>query len=601
MPLDTTVILLVLAGLLATGLLGALLGRRRGRFRAGAIDDGHLAPVLEVIGEGVIHTDAEGRVTSMNPVAVRLTGWTLERALGRPLEEVFRISDEQGRVVPDPVTACLRTLSPVYCQGEHSLRRHDGQVLAVTHTSLPIRGPDGRLRGAVLAFRDVSVLRSMARQLRYQASHDPLTGLLNRTEFESRLEEAMEETRREPERRHALCYLDLDQFKVVNDSGGHADGDRMLKQLARLLHSSLREHDVLARLGGDEFGILLRDCAPLHAEDVADSLRRTVREFRFVWQDRTFDVSVSIGLAPLDPDSGTVANLLSAADAACQVAKEQGRNRVQVYHPDDAMLARHRREMHWVQQVSRAVERDRLVLFGQPVVALAPAAGAAPYHLEVLVRMLGEGGELEQPLVFIPAAERFDIMSSVDRWVVRKTLALMADWKQQPGRLYCAINLSGQSLCDPTFLPYVLEQLRHHDIPPANVGFEITETAAIANFDQAQRFLTEIRALGSRFALDDFGSGLSSFGYLKNLPVDFLKIDGSFVRDMVEDPVDHAMVESINQMGHVMGMQTIAEYVETEATLDSLRRLGVDYAQGHAVGGVRPLEELLGALPGGKS
>ncbi len=600
MPIDGSLILL-LAGGLAAFLLGFLLGGWHGRSgrtaRVDRIEDQPLAPILEAIGEGVISIDMEGRVTFMNPVAARLTGWTAEAATGRPLVEVFQVSDEQGRAVADPVAACLRAVAPVRCQGEHSLRRRDGQELAVTHTALPVHDPDGGLQWVVLTFRDVSVLRGMARQLRYQASHDPLTGLLNRVEFESRLEAAMEETRREPERRHALAYLDLDQFKVVNDTCGHAAGDRMLKQLARLLHGRLREHDVLARLGGDEFGVLLRDCLPHHAEEVADSLRRTVREFRFIWQDRTFDVSVSIGLAPLDPACGTVANLLSATDAACHVAKEQGRNRVQVYHPDDAMLARHRREMHWVHEVSRAVEQDRLVLFGQPVVALDPAAGAAPHHVEVLVRMLGESGELEQPLVFIPAAERFNIMSSVDRWVVRKTLALMADQPWELGQLRCAINLSGQSLCDPAFLPFVLEQLRHYDIPPANVGFEITETAAIANFAQAQRFLAEIRALGSRFALDDFGSGLSSFGYLKNLPVDFLKIDGSFVRDMVEDSVDHAMVESINQLGHVMGMQTIAEYVENEATLASLRRLGVDYAQGHAVGDVRPLEELLG-VPG---
>ncbi|MFN2337560.1 MAG: EAL domain-containing protein [Gammaproteobacteria bacterium] len=591
--------ILLLAGVLAALLLGLLLGGWHGRSRrttpVDRIEDHQLAPMLEAIGEGVISTDVEGRVTFMNPVAARLTGWTAEAATGRPLAEVFQVSDEQGRAVADPVAACLRAEAPVRCQGEHNLRRRDGQELAVTHTALPVHDPDGALQGAVLTFRDVSVLRGMARQLRYQASHDLLTGLLNRAEFESRLEAAMEESRREPERRHALAYLDLDQFKVVNDTCGHAAGDRMLKHLARLLHGRLREHDVLARLGGDEFGVLLRDCLPHHAEEVADSLRRTVREFRFIWQDRTFDASVSIGLAPLDPACGTVANMLSATDVACQVAKEQGRNRVQVYHPDDAMLARHRREMHWMHEVSRAVEQDRLVLFGQPVVALDPTAGAAPHHVEVLVRMLGESGELELPLVFIPAAERFNIMSSVDRWVVRKTLALMANQRREPGQLCCAINLSGQSLCDPAFLPYVLEQLRHYDILPANVGFEITETAAIANFAQAQRFLAEIRALGSRFALDDFGSGLSSFGYLKNLPVDFLKIDGSFVRDMVEDSVDHAMVESINQLGHVMGIQTIAEFVENEATLASLRRLGVDYAQGHAVGDVRPLEELLGA------
>ena len=559
--------------------------------------DAWLAPVLEAIGEGVIVVDLSGRVLFMSPVAARLTGWEAEAAIGLGLREVFMVTDERGRPLSDPVTACLESGAAMHCDGEHTLRRRDGQELAVAYAAVPLQDCNGQPRGTVLAFRDISVLRGMARQLRYQASHDPLTGLINRGEFTVRLEELMAELRREPGRQAALVTLDLDQFKVVNDACGHAAGDTMLKQLAILLHESLREHDVLARLGGDDFGILLRNCAPQHAEAVADSLRRTVREFRFIWQDRTFDVRASIGLVLLDTESGPVDDLLSAADAACHVAKQQGRDRVQVYRSDDAFLARHESEMQWVQRVSRAVEHNRLVLHGQPVVRLQPEDGEPSRHVEVLVRMLGESGELEQPLVFIPAAERFNVMTSVDRWVVRQTLALMADQHQKPGGLYCAINLSGQSLCDPAFLPYVLEQLRHHGIPPANVGFEITETAAIANFAQAQRFLAEIHALGSRFALDDFGTGLSSFGYLKSLPVDFLKIDGSFVRDMVDNPVDHAMVESINQLGHVMGIHTIAEYVENESILACLRRLGVDYAQGHAVGDVRPLEELLG-VPG---
>jgi diguanylate cyclase (GGDEF)-like protein/PAS domain S-box-containing protein len=564
--------------------------------------DEYLAPLLEAIGEGVIVTDLSGRVTFMSPAAARLTGWEAEAAVGLELGEVFRVADEEGRPVADPVTACLESGVVVRCQGEHNLRRRDGQELAVAHTAVLVEDRDGRPEGVVLAFRDISVLRGMERQLRYQTSHDPLTGLINRAEFSLRLEEVLAELRQDTGRQAALCYLDLDQFKVVNDACGQAAGDNMLKQLAILLHGSLREHDVLARLGGDEFGILLRDCAPQHAAEVADSLRRTVREFRFVWQDRTFDVRASIGLVRLGAESGPADDLLSAADAACHVAKQQGRDRVQVYRPDDAFLARHQREMHWVQRVSRAVEHNRLVLHGQPVVPLQPEDGEPHRHVEVLVRMLGESGELERPLVFIPAAERFNVMTSVDRWVVRQTLAFMADLEsgRVPGRLTCAINLSGQSLCDPAFLPYVLEQLRHHGIPAANVGFEITETAAIANFTQAQRFLAEVRTLGSRVALDDFGSGLSSFGYLKSLPVDYLKIDGSFVRDMVDDPVDHAMVESINQLGHVMGMRTIAEYAESEAILACLRRLGVDYAQGHAVGDARPLDELLGGAEAGK-
>ena len=559
-----------------------------------------LAPVLEAIGEGVIVTDRAGRVSFMSPLAARLTGWEAGAATGRPVTEVFRVADEQGRPVTDPVTACLQTGAVVRCQGEHTLRRRDGQELAVAHTAMPVQDHAGQPQGVVLVFRDISVLRGMARQLRYQASHDPLTGLINRAEFTVRLEELQAELQRDSGRQAALCYLDLDQFKLVNEACGHEAGDNLLRQLATLLHASLREHDVLARLGGDEFGILLRDCAREHALEVADSLRRTVREFRFVWHDRTIDVRVSIGLVLLGADHGPVDDLFSAADAACQVAKQQGRDRVQLYRPDDAFLARHEHEMQWAQRVSRAVELDRLVLHGQPVVPLQPEQEGAPQHVEVLVRMLGESGELEQPLVFIPAAERFNVMTSVDRWVVRQTLALMADRDPGADRVSCAINLSGQSLCDPAFLPYVLDQLRHHGIPAADVGFEITETAAIANFTQAQRFLAEIRVLGSRVALDDFGSGLSSFGYLKNLPVDYLKIDGSFVRDMVDDAVDHAMVESINQLGHVMGMRTIAEYVENEVILDCLRRLGVDYAQGQAVGAVRPLDELLAGLEAGK-
>jgi len=553
-----------------------------------------LSVTLESIGEGVITTDVHGFVQYLNPVAAGLTGWVPEQARGRALSEIFHILDETtGEFAADPVRRCLLEDRVVKSTADSTLRGRDGREFAIEHASAPIRGRDGTVVGVVLTFRDVTEMRHMARQLSYQASHDGLTGLLNRHEFENLLHHALG-TAVSDDRQHALCYLDLDQFKVVNDTCGHGAGDQLLIQLAALLRARLRSSDFLARLGGDEFGVLLDGCPLSKAVSIAEDLRGLVADFRFVWQDRGFDVGVSIGVVPITAATGSVAEALSTADAACYVAKEKGRNRVHVYQPDDLALAKHHGDMEWAQRVARAVEEGRLSLYCQPIVALRDRERAAS-HYEILVRM-EDGGRTVLPSTFIPAAERYNVMAAVDRWVLRAGLQALAALARTGVAPMFSINISGRSLDDDGFLEFAAREIERAEMPAGRLCIEITETAAIANFAQAQRFVSMLRERGCRFALDDFGSGLSSFSYLKNLSVDYLKIDSSFVRDVATDPIDYAMVDSINQLGHVMGIETVAEFAENEAILDKLTQLGVDYAQGYAIAPPRPLSEVFGDL-----
>lgn len=540
-----------------------------------------LMVTLQSIGEGVIVTDIDGRVQYLNPVAEKLLGVVEAQARAVRLLDLCQIIDERRMSEPlDLVQSCLAQDAVVSSINSCLLRRPDGSEFGIEHSTGPIRDRDGRVTGVVLALRDVTEMRKLAHQLSYQASHDALTGLINRHEFEQRLEAALRSAR-EHGKQHALCYLDLDQFKVVNDTCGHVAGDQLLKQLAALITPRVRDNDTVARLGGDEFGVLLEGCSLSKALEIAGVLHRVVSEFRFVWRDRTFDVGVSIGIATLTADNAGVTEVLSAADAACYVAKDLGRNRIHVYQPDDAALARHHGEMEWAQQLSGAIKEGRLCLYSQPVIALQD--GGWPAWHEILVRLVDERGQVVPPMAFIPAAERYNLMPAVDRWVVSATLAWLRQIPSSDTPPVCSINLSGRSLGDSRFLDFVLAEVGQAGIDPGQVSFEITETAAVANFAQAQQFVGALRRIGCRFALDDFGSGLSSFAYLKHLPVDYLKIDGHFVRDMGADPINLAMVEAINHLGHVMGIQTIAEYVESREVLEKLRALGVDYAQGFAI------------------
>ncbi|MDD5403086.1 MAG: EAL domain-containing protein [Sulfuricella sp.] len=431
-------------------------------------------------------------------------------------------------------------------------------------------------------------------RLSYLATHDALTGLVNRREFEHRLEKALASAREEGWA-HALCYLDLDQFKIVNDTCGHVAGDELLRQLTVLLQSKVRDTDLLARLGGDEFGVLLENCPLEQAQIVADLLRQTVKDFHFVWQNKAFVIGVSIGLVPLTQDCESLASVLSCADSACYAAKDMGRNRVHVYRVEDSELAQRQGEMNWVARITHAIEENRFRLYYQTIMPLAEADEAGA-HFEILLRMLDDQGELIPPMAFIPAAERYNLMPSIDRWVVSTAFGLY--WKIFSGdslsqRHTCTVNLSGPSLCDDHFLSFINRQFALYQVPHDHICFEITETAAISNLSRAMEFIGELRSRGCRFSLDDFGSGLSSFTYLKNMPVDYLKIDGSFVRDMVNDPMDAAMVAAINQVGHVMGLKTIAEFVETEAVLEKLREMGVDFVQGFGIEHPRPLEGIV--------
>jgi diguanylate cyclase (GGDEF)-like protein len=396
-------------------------------------------------------------------------------------------------------------------------------------------------------------------------------------------------------RHHAVMYLDLDQFKVVNDTCGHAAGDQLMRQVAVLLQHCLREGDTLARLGGDEFGVLLENCPPDAAMRIADKLRQTVTDFHFAWAHLSFNIGVSIGLVNVEDGLFTLAEVLRAADTACYMAKEKGRNRVQMYHPEDSELTIRQGEMEWVGRLQKALDENRFILYAQDIRPVRGGRGGGT-HCELLVRMLDEKGNLVPPMAFIPAAERYNLMPAIDRWVIRTALATLARIRADVSREQvdlCAINLSGASIGDERFLDFVREQLGRFALPHHTICFEITETAAIANLDKATHFIRELKSLGCRFSLDDFGAGMSSFAYLKHLPVDFLKIDGGFVKDMADDPIDRAMVEAINSVGHVMGKQTIAEFVDSEAVMAALRDIGVDYAQGYGVAKPRPFEPRL--------
>jgi len=529
--------------------------------------------------------EKDGTIVYESPSIERVLGYKAEDRIGKNVFELLHPMDQQhvaskfAQSFETPETAFSATVRFSHKDGSWRVLEAIGKAI-VTH--------EGQLRGIVNA-RDITERNYLSEQLNYQASHDSLTGLVNRHEFERRLQYTLETCRIERSE-SALYYLDLDQFKVINDTCGHVAGDELLKQISSLLRKHVRKRDTLARLGGDEFAVLLEQCSWAQAQKVVGKIHRLIDEYRFVWQEQDFAITASIGLLPITVDSKNSIDIMKQADAACYIAKEAGRNRIHVFHDDDETVSLRHGEMQWVAKINQALKDDRFCLFAQPIATVGLTKTAGGQHYELLIRMREGENNLIPPGLFLPAAERYNLSQKLDRWVINHAFEWLINNPSQLQNLsMCSINLSGLSLGNEKFLTYVVQQFAELALPPDKICFEVTETATIANLADASRFMQTLKEIGCQFALDDFGSGLSSFAYLKSLPVDYLKIDGMFVKDIDSNPINFAMVKSINEIGKVMGKRTIAEFVESAAILEKLEEIGVDYAQGYYIDKPRPI------------
>jgi diguanylate cyclase (GGDEF)-like protein/PAS domain S-box-containing protein len=534
----------------------------------------------------VFNLDEHGIILSVNHTGAKHLSTSVRDLLKHSIFDFVHIDDlPHFQALLDD---CLRSPLQVHKRDFRQLCFND-QIIWVRATCKTILNEQGQ-SSFLLVCEDITEARILSEKIAYQANHDALTGLSNRSQFERHIKQAVLSAKAK-NLQHVLCFLDLDRFKIVNDTCGHLAGDELLRQLGDLFMKNIRKHDVVARLGGDEFGILMHDCALNEAFTISEKLRDVVQDFHFAWDDRRFTVGVSIGITAITMTSSGAANILKEADTACYAAKDKGRNRVHVYRPDDEMLALRKGEMQWVERIQQGLAQNRFCLYGQPIVAIGHKEEGL--HFETLIRYRDDSGRIIPPGAFLPAAERYGLASVLDRWVIRQLFEWIAKKTGFLEKLaVCSVNLSGVSLSDETMLSFIYEQFDTWKIPPHKICFEVTETAAIANLSYATNFIHQLQYKGCLFSLDDFGSGLSSFAYLKNLPVDFLKIDGLFVKDILEDKVDLAMVRSINEVGHVMGKKTVAEFVENEKTFNVLKSLGVDYAQGYGIGKPMPLHEL---------
>ncbi len=545
---------------------------------------------LESIGEGVITTDTSGTIDYLNEAAEQLIGTTRSLGVGKRLGDLIALVDEADRQsLGDPVVQCLNERRRVNL-GRRALlvSKQAEREFSTELTASPIRGPDAQVAGCVVIFHDVSEMRGLAREMSYQAAHDALTGLVNRTEFERRLEASLKSARGESVG-HVVAYLDLDRFKLVNDSCGHIAGDNLLREIAALLKKQVRDSDTVARVGGDEFSMLLAGCPLDKARQIADEVCRAVAEYQFRWQDRVFDIGVSIGLVEVGHESMSAEAVLSAADSACYVAKQQGRGRVHVYSARDEILARQRGEIQWLQRLQRALKENQFELYVQPIIAVGGRVSRGP-AAEVLVRMRDEAGKSVLPSQFIGAAERYQLMSHVDRWVVQAALtAIASGGLRLAEQRTCSINLSPQTLSDDEFLEFVVEVLDHTGVDPSKLCFEVRESAVVGNLEHAQRFIAVLHGIGCRFALDNFGSGIGSFANLKRLSLDYLKIDGLYTRNLAEDGVNREMVSAMVKLARTLDFGVVAEQVEDQSSFEAARNLGVDFVQGFVIERPRPL------------
>jgi len=545
-----------------------------------------LQMTLQSIIDGVITTTIDGYIQSMNPMAEQLTGWTELEAKGKPLIQIMHVLQEETLTrIYDPIeniehkSVLDEPINAILIQNNSNIET------PVEYVAAPMRNRDDEIAGIVIIIHDESVQRSLNRQLTFQATHDALTGLINRYEFERRLKNIITSQAKD-QTINSLCYIDLDQFKLVNDTCGHTAGDELLKQITLLLQNKLDGTGVLARLGGDEFGLLLENCDIKNAKIVAKDLLDVIQQYQFSWHDNTFTIGASIGITPVSQNAISCEEILSNADSACYLAKEAGRNRIQVFTEENDKLLTKQREMHWVSRINHALEENRFQLYFQEIMPLQGHEHTFILHGEILLRMIDKEGDIVSPSNFLPAAERYNMITLIDEWVVEKAIQWLASRKD---KVLISVNLSGMSVSNRDFLNFIVSKIKLHKINPELLCFEITETAAISHLNTAIHFMTVLKKLGCSFALDDFGSGLSSFSYLTSLPVDYLKIDGAFVMDIDKDPMHYAMVKSINEVGQVMGIKTIAEFAASESIINNLRKIGVDHAQGYAVSRPVPL------------
>ena len=539
---------------------------------------------LESISEGVITTDNNGHIDYMNQAAEKLIGANRDDAAGHRIGELFTLVDDvDRRPLGDPVERCLDMRRRVNMGRRAVMVTSDSEhEHSVELTASPIRGPGSSISGTVVVFHDVGEIRGLTRQMSYQATHDALTGLINRHEFERRLDEAMDAAHAE-ESVHMLFYMDLDRFKAVNDSCGHVAGDNMLREVAMLIKEQVRESDFVGRLGGDEFGALLIGCPIDKARQIANDICNAIADYRFVWKDKIFNIGISIGLVEISHISGSIQDVMSAADSACYVAKQQGRGRVHVYSARDEAIARERGDIQWLRELQSALHEDRFELAVQPILAMSGGAESGP-AMEVLIRLPDHNGRTANTAEFLRPAERYQLMPQIDRWVVTATLvALTSGEIKLPAGRSCAINLSGQTLGDEAFLSFVVETLDRTGIASTAICFEVTEEAILANIQHAQRFIEVLHGIGCEFSLDDFGSGLGSFSSLKHLPIDYLKIDGTYTRNLQSDEVNQEMVAAMIKLARKMQFRIVAEQVEHQDDFDWLREIGVDFVQGRFV------------------
>ncbi|MDH4048012.1 MAG: EAL domain-containing protein [Gammaproteobacteria bacterium] len=538
---------------------------------------------LESISEGVITTDNEGRIDYMNRAAESMTGANREEAAGHRIAELFSLIDETDRrALGDPVEKCLAMRRRVNMGRRALLVSRDGEhEHSVEITASPIRGPGNSISGTVVVFHDVSEVRGLTRQMSYQATHDPLTGLVNRREFERRLQESMD-TARTDENVHMLFYMDLDRFKAVNDSCGHLAGDNLLREVAALIKDKVRDSDFVGRLGGDEFGALLARCPIEKARQIATDICNAVADYRFVWKDKIFNIGISVGLVEINHASGTLQDVISAADSACYVAKQRGRGQVHVYSARDEAIARERGDIQWLRRLQDALHEGRFELAVQPIIATGRDESGP--SVEVLIRLPDARGKAVSTAEFLRPAERYQLMPQIDRWVVNATLAAINSGKiKLAGKRSCTINISGQTLGDESFLGFIVEALDRSGVSPSSICFEVTESAVSTNVQHVQRFIEVLHGIGCEFAIDDFGSGLGAFSSLKRLPVDYLKIDGSYTRNLGSDQLNQEMVAAMIKLARTLEFRVVAEQVEQQEDFDWLRTAGVHFVQGNFV------------------